>query len=243
MKALGREYLETLATLINKLTETQLSAIEQAAEVVAKAIANGNVIHVFGLGHSHILAEEAFFRAGGLAPMNAILEPCLMLHTGAVKSSRLENVSGIAEILLDTYEVREGDVLIVVSNSGINVIPIEMAAGAKKRGVFTIAITNVKYSRMLKGGAPALFEIANLVIDNLGEPGDAIIEVPGLAQRVGPTSTVVGTAIINAIVVEAVHFLWKWGIAPPVFVSSHLPGAMETNMKLVQKYRGRIKLL
>ena len=232
-----------LTDLLGKIAETQMSAIKEAASAVANAIARGNVVHVFGVGHSHILAEEAFFRAGGLAPVNAILESCLMLHEGALKSTRLESVSGLAQILLDCYGVKEGDVLIVASNSGVNAVSVEMAVFAQKRGVFTVAITSLSYSRMLKSQGKALFEVADLVIDNLGEPGDAIMELPGVVQRVGPTSTVVGAAIVNTIMIEAICMLQQLGIEPPIYVSSHLPGAAEHNMALVQRYREHIKLL
>ncbi|MCS7240667.1 MAG: SIS domain-containing protein [Candidatus Bipolaricaulota bacterium] len=240
---LGQKYLEKLAGLLQKIGETQMPAIEQAACAVANAIASGNIVHVFGVGHSHILAEEAFFRAGGLAPVNAILEPSLMLHEGALKSTQLENITGLAEVLLDYYEVQADDVLIVASNSGVNAVPVEMATLAKKRGVFTVAITSLSYSRMVKGQRKALFEVVDLVIDNLGEPGDAALDLPGVAQRVGPTSTVAGAAIINAIMIKATHLLQELGIEPPIYVSSHMPGAAEHNMRLMQRYRGRIKLL
>lgn len=239
----GEKYLERLIELLEKMVEEQKLAIRQAAELVATAVAGGNVVHVFGAGHSHIIAEEAFFRAGGLAPVNAILEPCLMLHEGASKSTRLENLSGLAQILLDYYEVKKGDVLIVASNSGVNAVPVEMAILAHDRGVSTIAITSVNYSRMLKGPGKALFEVADVVIDNMGEPGDALLELPGVPQRVGPTSTVVGAAIINTIMIEAAHTLQQWGLQPPIYMSSHLPGALTHNLELMQRYRGRVKLL
>lgn len=241
--AFGEGYLEHLIELMTKLIESQMPAIKKAAELVATAIAKGHIVHVFGVGHSHILAEEAFFRAGGLAPVNAILEPCLMLHEGASKSTRLENIAGLAQVLLDYYEVKQGDVLIIASNSGVNLVPVEMAVFAHNRGVSTVAITSVNYSRMLKGQGKALFEVADVVIDNMGEPGDAFMELPGVPQRVGPTSTVVGTAIINTIMIEAIYTLQRMGLQPPIYMSSHLPGAMAHNLKLVQRYRERIKLL
>lgn len=239
----GEKYLEHLIELLKQLVEKQKHAIRQAAELVATAVARGNIVHVFGVGHSHIIAEEAFFRAGGLAPVNAILEPCLMLHEGASKSTQFENVSGLAQILLDYYEVKKGDVLIVASNSGINVVPVEMAMLAHERGVSTIAITSVNYSRMLKRKGKALFEVADVVIDNMGEPGDAFLELPNVPQRVGPTSTVVGAAIVNTIMIEATYALERLGLQPPIYISSHLPGAMAHNLELVQRYRERIKLL
>lgn len=239
----GGNYLEQLTELLRKIRETQMPAIKKAADMVATAIADGNIVHVFGVGHSHIIAEEAFFRAGGLAPVNAILEPCLMLHEGATKSTQLENLTGLAQILLDYYEVKKGDVLIIASNSGVNAVPVEMAVLAQSRGVPTVAITSLNYSRTLKGPGKALFEVADVVIDNFGAPGDALLELPDTPQRVGPTSTVLGTAIINTIMIEAAYTLQQLGLKPPIYMSSHLPGAAEHNMFLARRYRERIKLL
>lgn len=242
-ESLGQSYLEKLVELLKSLITTQLPIIKQAGAKVANAIANGNIVHVFGVGHSHILAEEVFFRAGGLAPVNAVLEPCLMLHEGALKSTQLEKLSGLAEILLNYYKIEKGDILIIASNSGVNSVPVEMAALAKERGIFTIGITSIRYSRAIKGDRIALYEIVDLAIDNLGELGDALIEVPGLPQRIGPSSTVLGAAIVNAVMIEAVAALRRMGLEPPIYVSSHLPEAMEHNLSLVRRFGGRIKSL
>lgn len=239
----AQKYLEKLGTLLQKAVETQLGVIKQAGELVAEAIVNGGILHVFGVGHSHMLAEETFFRAGGLAAVNAILEPSLMLHQGVLKSARLENLSGFAQIILDYHEVKEKDVLLLVSNSGVSVVPIEMAIEAKRRNVPTIAITSVRYSQEVKGNRKALFEIVDLVIDNGGEPGDALLELPGLSQRVGPSSTVVGAALVNAVVIEAISSLMSKGIQPPVYMSSHLLGAMDHNLKLARQYATRVRAL
>lgn len=239
----AQEYLEKVVALLQDVARTQLELIRQAGELVAAAIARGGIFHIFGVGHSHMLAEEAFFRAGGLAAVNAILEPSLMLHEGVLKSTRLEKLSGYAEILLDHYGVDERDILLVVSNSGVNTVPLEMALVAKMRKILTIGITSVNYSKALKGQGKALYEIVDLVIDNRGEPGDALLELPGLLQRVGPSSTVVGAALVNAIVVEAIRALLVRGIEPPVYLSSHLPGAAEHNLKLARRYSGRIRAL
>lgn len=236
-------YLQEVEALLRKAAKSQLKAIRQAGEAIAASIVRGGILHVFGVGHSHMLAEEAFFRAGGLAAVNAILEPGLMLHEGALKSTKLESLTGYAEILLDYYQVEKNDILLIVSNSGVNTVPVEMAMEAKKRGIFTVGITSVRYSKKVKGQRQSLSEIVDIVIDNQGEPGDALLELPSLPQRVGPSSTVVGAALVNAVIVEAIEALQTMGVEPPVYLSSHLPGAKEHNMRLARQYKTRIKAL
>lgn len=237
------QYFEKVCQLLQVVARSQMDAIKKAGKLVAEAIAQGGLLHVFGVGHSHILAEEAFFRAGGLALVNAILEPGLMLHAGALKSTRLEKLRGYAQILLDYHQVEQKDVLLIASNSGVNVVPVEMALEARQRNIRTIAITSVAYSQRIKGDQKALFEVVDVVIDNCGEYGDAILELPGLKERVGPSSTVIGAAIVNAIVVEAIAALLSQGIIPPVYVSSHQPGASEHNLHLAQTLRPRLRAL
>ncbi|MEM1759731.1 MAG: SIS domain-containing protein [Thermofilaceae archaeon] len=236
-------YLEEVCKLLQVVAKSQIDAIRKASELVAQAIAQGGLLHVFGVGHSHILAEEVFFRAGGLAPVNAILEPGLMLHAGALKSTWLEKVHGYAHVLLDYHKVKPKDVLLIASNSGVNAVPLEMALEARQRDIRTIAITSVEYSRKIKGDQKALFEVVDVVIDNCGVYGDAILELPGLKERVGPSSTVIGAAIVNAIVVEAIAALLSQGIIPPVYVSSHQPGASEHNLRLAETFWPRLRAL
>jgi len=243
MSMFAKQYLETLQGLIERAINEQMDVIEMAGERVAESVAQGGILHIFGVGHSHILAEEGFYRAGGLAAVNPILEPSLMLHSGARKSMQLENVNGLGAILFRYHELKKEDILLVVSNSGVSRVPIELASLAKEKGIYTIAITSVKYSEQIKGDKQALYEIVDLVIDNFGEPGDALIQIPGLPQRVGPSSTVIGAALLNAVIVAAVAELQAMGVLPPVYISGHLPGADEHNSALARKYALRIRAL
>lgn len=242
--SLAEQYLNAVLEVLKKVQFTQMERIRQAAVLVADAIAHDGIVHVFGAGHSHLLAEEIFFRAGGLAPVNAILEPSLMLHAGATKSTAIEKIPGYATILLEYHNVRPGDVLIIVSNSGVNSVPVELAIQARARQVPTIGLTCIAYSQRLAPKNPAgkrLYEVVDVVIDNGGFPGDAVLEVTGLKARIGPTSTVVGAAILNALIVEAIQRLQAKGFEPPVFLSSHLDGAEQHNAQVIQRYRERIR--
>jgi len=238
------QYFDKIIKMIEDLRDSQREAMKAAVDVITNAVADGGIVHVAGTGHSHMLAEEVFVRAGGLAAVNAILEPSLMLHTGALKGSFTERLYGYGTILLDYYRVLPGDVLIIVSNSGANTVPVEMALIAKERGIKTIALTAVSYSKEVQSRHPSgkkLYQVADIVIDNRGLPGDAIVDVEGLEQSVGASSTVTGAVIMNAIFVQVAAELTNKGITPPIFISSKIPGADEHNARIVEKYRDRVK--
>ena len=239
-------YLERVASMLEQLRREQLGRIEEAAGVVAEAVRRDAIVHIFGTGHSHMLAEEALYRAGGLAAANAILDPGLMLRDGALASTRLERVSGYAEIVAGKYTLSPGDVLIVVSNSGVNAVPVEMATLGKDAGLTVIAICSLSYASATEPAADVgrrLADVADLTLDNLGEPGDAVVDLDGGRVRGGPTSTVLGAAVLNAVFVEAAARLAADGAQPPVYRSANMPGAAEHNRELVERYRARVKHL
>lgn len=228
------------------LVETgQRGAIEQAARWVAEALKGDRFLWAFGTGHSHMLAEEIFYRAGGLARGAPILEEKLMLHDHAIEATYLERETGYAERILAKYPLSAGDVLVVASNGGRNAVPVEMVLGAKSRGVRTVAITNLAQSRnwpSRHASGKRLFEVADLVIDNGGVDGDAALAIPGFPHRLGPVSSITGMLIINLIVVQAVEFAVKDGAQPEVFISSNTRGD-DHNDVLLEKYRSHIRHL
>src|SRR3712207_2976184 len=232
--------------MIERLQDEQLGSIREAGRLVAEVLRADRLVHVFGTGHSHMLAEEGLYRAGGLAPVNAILEPGLMLHEGATASTEMERLPGYSRIVVKKHDFQRGDLLIGISNSGVNAVPVEMALLAKEAGMKVIAICSLAYSRAakLKPGVPArLYEVADLTLDNLGEPGDAVVEVDGNGLKAGPTSTVIGATLLNAIFVEATCTLAAEGVEPPVYRSSNMPAASERNRGLVERFRGRVRHL
>jgi uncharacterized phosphosugar-binding protein len=239
-------YLGRIAMMVERLQKEQLGPIREAGRLVAEVLRADRLVHVFGTGHSHMLAEEGLYRAGGLAPVNAILESGLMLHEGAAVSTRLEKLPGYSPILAGKYGFQEGDLLIVISNSGVNAAPVEMALLAKEAGLKVLAITSMAYSKSadLKPEVSArLYEVADLTLDNLGEPGDAVIEVDGTGLKVGPSSTVIGATLLNAVFVEATCTLAAEGVEPPVYRSSNMPGASEHNRRLVERFKTRVRHL
>jgi uncharacterized phosphosugar-binding protein len=232
--------------LLGEIHQTQAEAIDRASDVIFSSLAGDAVLHLFGSGHSHLVAEEAFHRAGGLVPVNVMSEPFLTPLMPPRKSGRLERLSGIASILLDYHEPRAGEVLVIVSNAGINPVSVELALEGKGRGLTVIAVTSLRHSRAVASrhaSGKRLFEVADLVIDNCGEVGDGAMSVGGLAEKVGPTSLLAGAFIVNAIVCGVVERFVAQGLSPPIYRSANLPGGDEHNRRLEAKYRGRIRLL
>ena len=228
----GRRYLSEAGRLVERLLTEEWASIEGAAAIVSATLERGGAIHVFGTGHSHILAEELFYRAGGLEPVRPILFEGLMLHADPELSTSLERLPGLAAALLADHAIGPDDVLIVASNSGGNAVVQELAASVHASGVPVIAIVSRRHasSRAARAADSAnLQDVADVVIDNGGAVGDAAVEIQGLERRVGPTSTVVGAAIVNAIVAEAVDRLVARGVRPDVFVSSNVVGGDEAN--------------
>ncbi|MFC6161434.1 SIS domain-containing protein [Kribbella jiaozuonensis] len=218
----AEEYFGRALAIAQKAAETQLGAIRVAAGLVADALAGGKRFWVFGTGHSHALAEEVYGRAGGLADVRAILEPGLMLHEGLEKSSLLERLPGLAAVLLEINQPESGDVVLIASNSGRNAVPVEFALGARERGAQVIALTSMAHTTATTSRVPGgqrLFETADVVIDNCGVPGDALIEVPGSPERTGATSTMIGAMLLQALTVEVVARLAERGETPNVLRS------------------------
>jgi uncharacterized phosphosugar-binding protein len=237
---MAEEFLDGTINLLKRIKNEGIEKILRASEIISEAILTGKWIHIFGTGHSHMMVDEVSGRAGGLAPFNPILDLSLSGYSGIIKSSLLEKLEGTGRIIADCEQVRKGDVMIVVSNSGVNAAPVEVAIESKKRGLKVIAITSVAHSKSVpprNSASRRLYEIADITLDNFGEPGDALVKLKGVEQRVGPTSTVTGAAILNAIVSQTALLLANKGAKPPIWVSGNILGSEDGNLSLMQKYK------
>jgi uncharacterized phosphosugar-binding protein len=237
-------YFDRIGELLEEL-RGQGDAIERAAEMLAESIAAGGVVHVFGSGHSHMMAEEVFHRAGGLFAFNAMLDINLTSF-GTLKAGMVERAEGYAPVILDSFDVRPNEVVIVVSNSGINPVPIELAMEAGKRGAKTIGITSAEHyaqSASRHSSGKKLVDVVDLVIDSRVPIGDAVLAFEGLDARVAAASTAMGAVLMNALVAQTTEALLAGGNQPPVIVSMNMPGGDERNVALAEQYGPRLRLL
>lgn len=243
---MNKDYLNILRDQLDRLEQTQETAIDQVAKVCADAIEQGDLLYFFGTGHAHMLCEEPFYRAGGMACVSPILEPSLMLHQGGAKSSALERLPQLGSTVVAESGVGEKDVLFLISNSGRNSVPIDAALEGKKRGAVTVALTSMAHSSAVTSRHPSgkrLFEVCDYVLDNCGVYGDACITLPGLTQAISPTSTVLGAAVVNLVMTETARLLLERGITPPVFASANTDQGDKTNKAVIAEYKKRIRIL
>ncbi len=238
------DYWSSLTETMNRILADEAGAIGSAAQLCADAIAQGGVIHVFGTGHSACQAADTFYRAGGLACVNAILEPFLSLGVGALLSTETERQTGLANLILDRYDLRAGEPLIVFSVSGVNNVPVEVAAESRARGLRVIAVTSRSYCQAVaeaRGLAKTLVTEADLVIDNHVPIGDAVVPIPHTDFRAAPVSTIAGSLVYHLLLEQVVKHLTDRGVPVPIFASSNLPNARAHNAGLVARYRERIR--
>jgi uncharacterized phosphosugar-binding protein len=237
--SLADSFFETSRALQARVYETNREVLRAAGRHIAASIASGGVLHTFGSGHSQILAAEIERRAGGLVPVSSIHDPA---------DGWPEQIPGYGARLFQRYAyqyaVQPGDVVLVISNSGRNPSPIEVALEARAAGLSVVVLTSLEMSRQASSRHPSgqkLFELGDFVLDNGGLPGDAALEAPGFPYKVGPTSTLSGALLLNLLSMEIIEQLIAEGHTPPTYVSQNADGGAEHNEALAKKYRHRIR--
>lgn len=234
------QYITDIHTLIDEMVIANGDSLPVVATTIAESLTNNGVLHVFGSGHSSLLAQEMFYRAGGLAPVNAMLDVNLTVF-GTSRPTWIERLEGYADSIFASYDVRQGEVLLIISNSGINPVPIDMAIQAREHGLIPVAVGSAAVyadAEPRHSSGSLLFDVVDHVLDTCVPYGDAIAEAGDV--RIGAVSTLLGSTLLNLLTIEIVR---QMGSDAPVFVSQNTPGGDEANAALIERYRGRIPLM
>ncbi len=243
---LSEHYFKKIEELLED-AKKQIPKINEIASIIADTIENDGALYVFGSSHAGIMAQELFYRAGGLMLVNPIFAPDLMLNVKPVTmTSDMEKLPGYGNIILKNSGITPKDIIIIISVSGRNAVPIDVAIEAKNMGIKVIVLTSLPYTNSVSSRHPSgkkLIDFADYVLDLGGEIGDAVLEVDGIPQKVGPTSSVVGITILNSLIAQVIEELSKRGITPPVFISVNLDRGAILNEELLRKYKDRIRYL
>jgi uncharacterized phosphosugar-binding protein len=232
----GLRYLAALQRLLGDLAEREAEAIAAVAGEVARSVAGGGVVHLFGAGHSHMVAEEVVARAGTITATAAIWPEQI--------TDRLERVEGLGAAVLEMGEVRPGEVLFVISNSGLNPLPVDVALEGGRRGAVTVGVgagAVAPDSPPRRRDGLRLRDVCRHFLDTGVPPGDALLDVPGIDARVGPASTIGAVAAVQAVMVEAAALIARGGGRPPIRISRNLPAGDAHNRELERAYEGRLE--
>jgi uncharacterized phosphosugar-binding protein len=237
---------ESLAVL-QQVIESARGDVAAAADLVAECVRADGVVQAFGTGHSQALVLELAGRAGGLVPTNRLSIADLVLYGGedpaVLDDPLLERRAGVAARLYDLAAPNPQDLFVVISNSGVNSVIVEMALHAKEHGHRVLALTSLAHTRAVPAAHPSgrkLADIADVVLDNAAPRGDSLLELPG-GGSVCALSTLTGVMLVQMTVAEAAGRLLAAGERPPVYVSANVPGGFEGNLELEKKYAGRIR--
>lgn len=239
----AESYLSGAESALAKV-KANLPQIKAAARLLADTIQAGHGIFSFGASHSFIMTEELVYRSGGLMLVNPIQPHGMNLTVRPMTmTSQLERLADFGKVLLENSPVKAGDVLLLSSTSGRNAIVIDMALAALARGAHVVALTSSEYSAKVTSRHPSgkkLSDLAEIVLENGAPYGDAVGEISGFPQKVGPVSTVGGCACMNAVIAETVQLLVDSGYEPPVFMSANLDGGDEFNARKLKENADRI---
>lgn len=229
---------ETQAVL-NRIYEEDQAAIAQAGKIIQQALVQGHHFYVTGTGHSHMIAEEFYTRAGGLACVEPILPPEFMLHEHPLKSTLIERQTSYADVFFALYPIAAGDVVVIASNSGRNGLIVEIANRCRALGAVVIAITSYSMLREVSSRHPSgkkLGDVADLVLDTFSPDGDACCEITPGGARMGAASSITGMYLVQQLSLSIASAYLAEGIQPPVFMSSNVDGADAKNASLFQRY-------
>ena len=224
------EYLDLVCDILRQMKETQGEAIRKAAQLVGDTIISKGLVYTFGSGHSQLLSQEVHARAGGMYPVMQIVDALW---------GRAERLEGLGEVLMRGLPLKAGETIFVISNSGRNPEPIEVAMIARQMGLHVVVVTSLTHSKSVSSrhsSGKKLYELGEVVLDTGAPAGDACLSFKGLGVRAGAVSTVLGAALMNAVMVEAIQYILDKGGTPPVLMSANLDGNEEYNARVIASY-------
>ena len=238
------QYIENIRYILSRVLDTQKEGLEAGAQRLARATQTGHNIFAFGCSHAGLLALEMYYRSGGMATINPVRAAGLCLDIDpATMTSQMERLPEYGRLIVDNLPLGKDDVLIIHSVSGRNTVPVDAALRAREKGVYVIALTSLEATTRVTSRHPSglnLYQTADLVLDNCGCLGDGSIALPGVMEKIGPTSTAVGAAMLNAMMTRAVELVVQSGGVPPVFVSANLDGGEAHNQEMMKAYKDQI---
>ncbi|CAM5483680.1 hypothetical protein SAVIM338S_03327 [Streptomyces avidinii] len=242
---LAGQFFDAAIGLLERVRDEESARINEAGTVIADAVAAGNKLFAFGAGHSSLPAQDVVYRAGGLALMNFLAVPGTagIDVMPATLGSALERVDGLAGAVLDSSPASDGDVLVIISLSGRNALPVEMAMNARAIGLKVIGVTSVAYATETKSrhvSGTFLKDHCDIVLDSKIAVGDAELTLDGIEAPFAPASTVVTSAIMQAVMAAAAGGLAARGVEPPLLRSGNVDGGHEWNGRVMQEYGDRI---
>lgn len=235
------EFESNVIKLIHEFNQEQENSLKKIARVIVDCLEKQGKFYTFGTGHSHMVGEEFYARAGGLACTQLIAPMELTLESHPLKSTKIERIEAYADVIIMQYKIQEGDVVLISSNSGRNGLPVELALALKRRNVKTIAFTNLKHSKTVTSrhhSGKKLFEVCDYVIDNCGEIGDACIEIDGVKGKMGSTSSIIGMYMAQLLSMLVAEEMVSRNMEVPVFLSANVDAGDEWNDALMKQYYG-----
>lgn len=228
-----------IVKILDIFTQTQSEVLETIAREISVKIQNGGRFFVFGTGHSHMVGEEFYARAGGLACIQLIAPMEITLGEHPLKSTQIERIADYASVIMLQYGLKENDIILISSNSGRNPMPIELAIKCKELGMTVVAFTNLKHSKSVTSRHPSkrkLYEVCDYVIDNCGKTGDAMMQVEGTKGKMGSSSSIVGMYMAQLLSMLLAQNLAIAVIEPPVFLSANVDDGDTWNQEIMKKY-------
>ena len=251
MKYTDLDFLDKAESLLEKVRAEQAANVSKATDLMVEAIKKDELIHVYGGGgHTTLVMGEMFFRAGGLANINPIMETSLSVFNQALKYLELERTENYGASIVKYYKVQPGEVFIIFHNIGINPATIDAAMEAKRCGAKLIAISSSHWQNEMPkdhfirhSNKKNLFDFADVCIDDYNPVGDALIRIPGFDRSFGPVSNSVDFYIAHWLEIETISKCIAQGITPPVWSSANEPGGDEINAAYLKKYFNRVKCL